>query len=826
MEEKNCIEIMDLKKSLNENEDEEGDFIPDVKSFDKKQNDSSSLNISNEDKISDAQKINEVTDKEKKSLILVKEKLSKMLTDINKNIIDVENENKDLGEIYEKYLNLNGFISKKDIKDRIKDNCLCFIFNVLCPIFVIINLIGIFQMISVMKILLIFIKNSIKCFLPFVKCEKTDFYSFFDFYYKELLNEEVDYNLMMFFGFLGNISLGRCGFKWSSLIFYLINIPPFFMIYNFNFDGFNEKTNKYQYCIQTIYIIVMYLFLSVGIGGSALLPQQILLDFFYKYQNKNEINDKNNINIQSEQNNNQDSNKNNLDYNNTSNENRKRDLNFFFIVCLTTILGYYLKYLLDIFLAVIFQDSDKRNFFVFNYIVYFSSIVISVLIYWATNVCIFRKKDDDKSKNTPEIKICRICGYLIYSEEINSKNVSLRCESCKLCCDILVRCINKSICDFVCCQSDINDKDKFRCCDQEEKYLRYYDSPKNVYLCYCYKETRKFKWFNKFINNDGQINLTKIMFNYCILQLIVIAFEKIYNDNQEKIKNDGNNLNNLLDRQRISISFIIYINIIIIFFYITISWGKYTKDSTDETDQTKENQSNEEQEKLSHSKTKKMTKGMKNLSDDIIRGATVILGFNSLFSFIFTIFYFSNNTSLKNIIINSEYNYIYAPILMNKFYYFTFIYYCIKVTEEIKGFDLMSGSTLISIYLFIWNFIFGFLRDLTPIKYIHILFGLQMIPSGCITFKFLLIIFNNLFCRGMFWKTCLYLFFYCLACGGVWFFGCCDCCKCCTCCKCFESKENFDECCKCCDNCNYCENEKCSKTLNELMEFKCFKKGK
>ena len=107
----------------------------------------------------------------------------------------------------------------------------------------------------------------------------------------------------------------------------------------------------------------MYLFLSVGIGGSALLPQQILLDFFYKYQNKNEINDKNNINIQSEQNNNQDSNKKNLDYNNTSNENRKRDLNFFFIVCLTTILGYYLKYLLDIFLAVIFKDSDKRNFF-------------------------------------------------------------------------------------------------------------------------------------------------------------------------------------------------------------------------------------------------------------------------------------------------------------------------------------------------------------------------------------------------------------------------------------------------------------------------------
>ena len=40
---------------------------------------------------------------------------------------------------------------------------------------------------------------------------------------------------------------------------------------------------------------------------------------------------------------------------------------------------------------------------------------------------------------------------------------------------------------------------------------------------------------------------------------------------------------------------------------------------------------------------------------------------------------------------------------MNKFFYFTLIYYSLSISEDNKGFELISGSTLTSVYLLIWN---------------------------------------------------------------------------------------------------------------------------
>ena len=790
-----------------------------------------------------------------------KKRLSKILIKINDNIVKVGNEKKNLENIYKEHLNLKGFISQKYLKEGLKsrDNCLGFIFIAIYPIITIINLIGIFQMISIMKILKMHLINSIKYFLPLLKCKDYEFFSFFNFYYKELLNEQIDYNLMMLFGFLGNLSLGTVGFRASSFIFAAISTAGFFMIYNFNFDGYNEKTNKYQFFCQTLYIIIMYAFLSVGVGGSALLSQQILLDYFYKYQERN-----NDINNEHEQNENKNNNG-NIKNQQNKNDKTNRDLNFFFIICFTTIVGYYLKYLLNIGLATILgEHNQKRSFFFYCYFIYLVPIFISIIIYWITDVYTFEKINDKRGKDNNgkknPTKVCKLFGFLFYYEKNIKERLDdrFRCECCKLCCNTIDTCFNETICTVIRCQ-DENDGKKYCCfkycyickpyCEKEVDE-KYYDELDNVLFCYCYQEARIYKWFYNFMNNKGQIELTKIMFNYCILQLNTIALEKIYYENQEVIKKQDNNVEILLDFKRLLISSGIYVLIIVVFFYITISWGRYAKDSQKEIEQEREElqkkiqkqngqyikedikkkeKLNEREKLLNEQSQAQNGNKIESLSNDIFTGSIVILGFNSLFSFIFTIFYYSNNSASKALINdpNNYYNYIlYIPLLMNKFYYFTFIYYCIKVTEVIKGFDLMSGSTLISIYLLVWSSFFGILIDLIPIKFIFILFAVQIISSTLILFKFFLIIINNLFCRGMFFRTSLYLLFYIFACGGIWFFGCCDCCKCCKCCECFETKGNFnDKCCKHC-NYNYCEHEECSEILDNLIEFKCCKKDK
>ena len=220
---------------------------------------------------------------------------------------------------------------------------------------------------------------------------------------------------------------------------------------------------------------------------------------------------------------------------------------------------------------------------------------------------------------------------------------------------------------------------------------------------------------------------------------------------------------------------------------------------------------------------------IKKLSEDIFNGSGIILIFKSIFSLFFSIFYFSKETKLVNIIEDPNKSYILIPILMNNFFYFTFTYYCVKIAEEKKGFELVSGSTLITTYILIWGMIFGTLRDYIPNNLIILLFVIQLIFALPITLYFFFEYSALLFCKGMFWLTFLYLIFYFFAFGGIWFFTCgdCDsCCECCKCCECFQSKEKFNNCCKCgkgkCDK--ICENEnlykKCHKKIDIIIKFK------
>ena len=340
------------------------------------------------------------------------------------------------------------------------------------------------------------------------------------------------------------------------------------------------------------------------------------------------------------------------------------------------------------------------------------------------------------------------------------------------------------------------------------------------------------------MNNETQIYLTKLMSNYFLLQFITIAFERIYKDNIKKLQKEGNYINNLLDLKKILISSLIYLIIILLFFYMTISWGIFSRFNINNGNILKKREENEEDNIifkgpgifLNNKEKDEFDDNMKKLSEDIFNGSGIILIFNSIFSLVFSIFYLSKETKLVNIIEDPNKSYILIPILMNNFFYFTFTYYCVKIAEEKKGFELVSGSTLITIYILIWGMIFGTLRDYIPNNLIILLFVMQLIFALPITLYFFFEYSALLFCKGMFWLTFLYLIFYFFALGGIWFFICGDCGSCCKCCECFQSKENFNKCCKCgkgeCDK--SCENEnlykKCHKKIDNIITFKDYKK--
>ena len=132
--------------------------------------------------------------------------------------------------------------------------------------------------------------NSIQFFLyKESKLEKdglTDFenlfnssYNFYEHYFEYISSNEVNFDLMFFWDFVGGVLYDNCDFTCTAIIFLIINTAVLSFIGAFDYLDIDEKTHKYSF-FQIIYISLVYLFLWVGIGSSALLSQQIYIDSF------------------------------------------------------------------------------------------------------------------------------------------------------------------------------------------------------------------------------------------------------------------------------------------------------------------------------------------------------------------------------------------------------------------------------------------------------------------------------------------------------------------------------------------------------------------
>jgi hypothetical protein len=167
-------------------------------------------------------------------------------------------------------------------------------FYFIAPLFGIIFLIGIFQIISLHKSLFNLLKCSMKdyyfcqikhdCILNEIK-EKPE-YNFYKYFYDSSNNETIDFKLTMITAIFGEMLLKSRGFRISSFVLGLINIGCMFWLYNFD-TSFKESDFEYFSIIKVVNILAFYLLLLIGIGSSALLSQKILIDSHLKYKEYN-----------------------------------------------------------------------------------------------------------------------------------------------------------------------------------------------------------------------------------------------------------------------------------------------------------------------------------------------------------------------------------------------------------------------------------------------------------------------------------------------------------------------------------------------------------
>ena len=197
-----------------------------------------------------------------------------------------------LNQIYEQYLN-NEDINKRNIKPKTTRKALIFMYYIISPLFSIINLVGVFESISILKILFQVIKNAIRHYYISLMQETenitkfsvnkfNDQYNFYNLFFEDSKRETFDFNLMMFCAFLGDILLKSRGFRISISIFAGINIVSYFFIFNFAFYDFDIDYNSYSE-LQILFLLSSWALLYIGVGASALLSQKIIIDSNIKY---------------------------------------------------------------------------------------------------------------------------------------------------------------------------------------------------------------------------------------------------------------------------------------------------------------------------------------------------------------------------------------------------------------------------------------------------------------------------------------------------------------------------------------------------------------
>ena len=137
-----------------------------------------------------------------------------------------------------------------------------------------------FFLISIEDTLSKLLWSSIKCKLE-IFCNQNEFENqsnFFDFFLGEFSKEPINFNLMMFWSFIGIKCLKTCGFRKTSIAFHFLNSLVILIIYNFDFSKV-ENNKNYGYARITM-LFLLWLFTGFTFGSTTLLSKKILTNYY------------------------------------------------------------------------------------------------------------------------------------------------------------------------------------------------------------------------------------------------------------------------------------------------------------------------------------------------------------------------------------------------------------------------------------------------------------------------------------------------------------------------------------------------------------------
>lgn len=603
-------------------------------------------------------------------------------------------------------------------------------FNLIGLLFVISNLIGVYQLIGILKATeneitfgmqsFLFgknrtiINNDTNTSIPFNSTNYTDYnsQSFENIYENYSFKTIPDFNLLYLSSIIGNLLLKSFGFRFSTIIYMVINVLTLIFFESFEFP---EKYNFYSILLLILYYILFFL----SVGGISLLSHQIYFDGLTKYIHYKESHEKSiEENIEDVKEEEEmiynDNNKDNLIKENIFNEeeekknneneneekNKKKELekndkiSFFTYLCLTEIPAYLIYFGINYY----FKTKNYYDyFFLINIIIYVTFTIFS-LIFYCCYSSIFIKGEKKNIQNQKEINVWRILGYIIYYEKkyqedsnpynnLNNDKSDINiykapcCYSCRL---GIRKCLKKSdtilsnvlaatcpvfgycffYCCCFCCCFDI-DSCKKGCCDESDlSEVNQGDEQ----FCFCYKVQGKFSWFCDLLFKNNILNY--IEFDI-FLELITIGFSKKIKENLQENEFNEN-----------FITLIIYL----ISFIIFVSFNRL--------------ESKECRDKVKKSFMETVNKGQEEINAQQGNISLITL-VNIVFVIIFSGFSYFGSESLKNF--TDKYLIIF-PFALTKFYYFILLNCLINIIDY-GNIDLLSNSTIVSLFLLIYKLI-------------------------------------------------------------------------------------------------------------------------
>ena len=683
-------------------------------------------------------------------------------------------------------------------------------------------------------------------------------FNFINYYYNFTMTESIDFNLMFISGALGILLLNYIGFRFSLLLLCPFVFGPLVWLLNFDYNFKDGKTFDYGiFKILNLIFIYILIYIGIGalaLISQQILVESYLKyknrfiekidkqmkgidekeerkDIIYEFR-ENSLKDflrvkishsdetKNKMKIPFVKDGNDSKGTKNkkiqlkesktinsftLNKNKRLKEQKEKiksnKFDYFFIICLMSIFGYLGKYLLNfgidyILIKLFDKEYDKNKFFLSVIILYGILLIITVFIYSFYRYYFFKKskKKGEAKIKKKSIKICKICGYIIYSEhrKKNSSNPKKCCQNCRLCCKLgcesIQNCCNKTFCNVIknfcccCCKCCRKISCFCKCCEYKRDD---YQKEKEVFH-YCFKEKGWCLWLNDFAANKTVEQIFPYLVLYFMLHLTTCGFENHY----EKIKQKNPTAFSM------EIWLPLFIITFILFFYYTLSFSRFIsfiknkngennesdinkKDSNDSlssitennneclinTDETNSQNNNNESiiisndnSMISKQNTQKSNSSTKSndkkdwislLSYNILNGTFGILLFNGVFSIVFSIYYLLYRHKEEQLLIFND-NLVLIPILMTKFHYFILNYYCTYTSETTKRLEFISSSALISFYILLFNGFMKVLKAIIPddnnnkFNYFNIFFIIQIISSIIPVFVVLIFVIGGL----------------------------------------------------------------------------------